>query len=177
MMGLADDPKVKLLGGGFLLTLFALVGIVGFGLVAAFSALVAPPAGASLVLVLLEAVAPYLAASVLMAMLSVVLLVGVVVAAVRSASIPRNDRLARFVRLLERYSPEARRLGLSERLEPTTEERIEDLKQQYVEGEITELEYERRLQDLMSEEGVNDERARREQTGRERKGREREYEW
>jgi hypothetical protein len=51
------------------------------------------------------------------------------------------------------------------------------LKQEYIEGEITELEYERRLQDLMSEEGVNDERARREQTGREGKGREREYEW
>jgi hypothetical protein len=176
-MGLVDDTSVKLLLGGFLVSLFALVGIAGFGLIAALSALGTAPAGASFVFVLLEAVAPYLIASALVGMLSVLLLVGLAVAAVRSASIPRNDRLAGLARTLERYSSDARRLGLSERLEPTTEERIEDLKQQYVEGEITELEYERRLQDLMSEEGVNDERARREQTGRERKGREREYEW
>ncbi|MFC4449279.1 SHOCT domain-containing protein [Halorussus aquaticus] len=163
-MGLADDPKVKLLGGGFLLSLFALVSIVGFGLVAALSAFAAPPAGTPLVFVLLEAVAPYLVASALVGMLSFFLLVGLTVAAVRSASVPRNDRLARFARLLERYSSEARRLGLSERFEPTAEERIEALKQEYVDGEITELEYERRLQELMNEEGVEDERARHEPT-------------
>jgi len=162
MMGLADDPKVKLLGGGFLLSLFALVGLVGFGLVAALSTLAAPPAGASLIFAVLSAVAPYLAASALVGMLSLFLLVGLVVTAVRSASIPRNDRLAGLARTLERYSSEARDLGLSERLEPTIEDRIDLLKREYVEGEITELEYERRLQDLMSKEGVNDERVRRE---------------
>jgi hypothetical protein len=161
-MGLVDDTSVKLLLGGFVLSLFALVGIAGFGLLAALSALGTAPAGASLIFVVLEAVAPYLVASALVGMLSVLLLVGVVVAAVRSASIPRNDRLAGLARTLERYSSEARRLGLSERLEPTTGDRIEELKRRYVEGEITEWEYERRLQDLLSEEGVSDERVRRE---------------
>jgi hypothetical protein len=161
-MGLVDDTSVKLLLGGFLLSLFALVGIVGFGFVAALSALAAPPAGSSLVFVLLEAVAPYLVTSVLVGMLSAVLLVGVAIRAVRSASMPRNDRLADLARTVERYSPEARDLGLSERVEPTTEDRIDQLKQQYVEGDLTELEYERRLQDLLSEENVSDERVRRE---------------
>jgi len=176
-MGLVDDPKVKLLGGGFALSLFALVGLVGFGLVAALSTLAAPPATGSLVFAVLSAVAPYLVASALVGMLSFFLLVGLTITAVRSASIPRNDRLARFARLLERYSSEARDLGLSERLEPTTEDRIDQLKQEYVEGEITELEYERRLQDLMADDSVSDERVRREYERTDRRCREREYEW
>ncbi|WP_137283466.1 SHOCT domain-containing protein [Halorussus salinisoli] len=175
-MGLLDDGKVKLLLGGFVLSLFALVGIAGVGLLAALSALGTAPAEASLVFVLLNAVVPYLVASALVGMLSVFLLVGLAVAVVRSASVPRNDRLARLARLFERYSSEARDLGLSDRLESTTEDRIEDLKQEYVEGEITELEYERRLQDLMSEESVSDERVRRERDRTDRQ-RDREFEW
>lgn len=168
-MGLVDDTRVKLLLGGFLLSLFALVGIVGFGLLAALSALAAPSAG---LFVLLEAVAPYLVASALVGMLSFFLLVGLVVAGVRSASMPRDERLARLARLAERHSSEARQVGLAERFEPTTEDRIDELKRRYVEGEITELEYERRLQDLMAEEGVSDERVR-----RERERTDREFEW
>ncbi|WP_276300481.1 SHOCT domain-containing protein [Halorussus lipolyticus] len=176
-MGLADDPKVKLLASGFALSLFALVGLVGFGLVAGLSTLAGPPAGASLVFAVLSAVAPYLVASALVGMLSLFLLVGLVVTAVRSASVPRSNRLARLARLVERYSSEARELRLSERLEPTTEDRIDQLKREYVEGDITELEYERRLQDLMADDSMSDQRVRREYERTDRNSREREFEW
>jgi hypothetical protein len=177
-MGLVDDTRVKLLLGGFVLSLFALVGIAGFGLLAALSALGTAPAGASLVFVLLEAIVPYLIASALVGMLSFFLLVGVTIAAVQNVSMPRNDRLARVARTVERHSSEARGLGLSERFEPTTEEQIEDLKQEYVEGEITELEYESRLQELLADdEDVNDERVRGKHEWTESKQTEHEFEW
>lgn len=161
-MGLVDDSRLKALLGAFLVSLFLLVALVGFGFVAAVSALAGPTPGAPLLVALLNAVAPYLVASALVGTLSFVLLVGLVVVGVRQASLPRDERLARVGRLVERHSSEAREVGLADRFEPTTEDRIDELKQRYVEGEITELEYERRLQDLMSEEGVSDERVRRE---------------
>ena len=161
-MGIADDGRVKLLFGGLVFSLLALVGVAAFGVVAGLSALFTAPASVPLVVVLLDAVAPYAITAALLGALSFVLTLGLAVAAVRQASMPRSERLAGLARLVERYSGEARRVGLAERFEPTTEERIDELKAEYVEGEITELEYERRLQDLMVEEGVNDERVQQE---------------
>ena len=161
-MGLLDDSRVKILLAGFLLSLFALVAVAAFGLLAAVSALV-QPTSAPLLFVLLDAVLPYVLATAFVGGLSVFLLIWLSVAAVRRASMPRDDRLADLARKVERHSPGARQVGLSERVEPTTEDRIEALKEQYVAGEITELEYERRLQDLMDETGVSGERVRREQ--------------
>ncbi|WP_435179753.1 SHOCT domain-containing protein [Halorussus sp. AFM4] len=163
-MGLADDGRVKLLFGALVFSLLALVGIAAFGVVAGLTALFSAPASAPLIVVLLDAVAPYAITAALLGALSFVLTLGVAVAAVRRASMPRSERLARLARLVERYSDEARRFGLAERFEPTTEERIDELKRRYVDGELTELEYERRLQDLMAEEDVDDARVRRERS-------------
>jgi uncharacterized membrane protein len=174
-MGLVDDSRVKVLLGGFLLSLLALVGVTALGAFAVFTALLDPAAGSSLLVVLLETAAPFVAVTAMLGLVSLLLLVGLAVAAVRSASLPRNERLARITRRIEHYSPDARKLGLSERFEPTTEDRIDELKREYVEGEITELEYERRLQELMSEEGVSDERVRRERDRADRQ-RDREFE-
>ncbi|UPV73414.1 SHOCT domain-containing protein [Halorussus limi] len=175
-MGLVDDSRVTVLLGGFLLSLLALVGVTALGAFAVLSALLDPAAGAPVLVVLLQTAAPFVAVAAMLGVVSILLLVGLAVAVVRSASIPRDDRLARLARKVERYYPDARGLGLSDRFEPTTEDRIEELKQQYVAGEITELEYERRLQDLMGEEGVSDERVRRERDRTDRK-RDREFEW
>ncbi|WP_132057689.1 SHOCT domain-containing protein [Halorussus amylolyticus] len=161
------DGRVKALFAGFVLSLFALVGLVAFGLAAGVSALATPTAGVPLVLALLDAIVPYLAGAVVVALLSVVLLVSLVVSMIRRASLPRSERLARVARGVERVSPQAREKGLAERFEPTTEERIADLKREYVADEIGELEYERRLEDLLDERrgsdehGVRDERPRR----------------
>lgn len=156
-MGLLDDTRVKALLAAFLLSLFALVVTASLGLLAVLSAL-ADPTGGALVFVLLDAAAPYLVASMLVGLLSFLLFVALAVAAVRRASMPRDERLADLARKAERVSPQARKVGLAERFEPTAEERIDDLKREYVAGEITELEYERRLQELMDERDVGDER-------------------
>ena len=169
-MGLLSDTKVKVLLAAFVLSLFALVGVSALGLLAALTALTSPAyAGTPLVFALLDAAAPYVVALLLIGLFSGLSFVALAVAAVRQASMPRNDRLARLARKIERYYPQAREVGLSERVEPTTEDRIDQLKERYVEGEIGELEYERRLQELMDDERVSDERVRRE---RQRSGRE-----
>jgi membrane protein implicated in regulation of membrane protease activity len=143
-MGVFDDAKMKALIAGFVLSLLALVITTTLGLLMGLSALFGPAS-------LFAAVAPYVVASMLSGLLSFALLVALSVAAVRRASVPRDERLATLARRVERVSDEAREYGLAERFEPTTEERIEDLKDEYVAGEITELEYERRLRDLLSE--------------------------
>lgn len=155
-MGLLDDTKVKALLVGFLLSLAVLVATASLGLVAVLSAL-ADPTG-FLPFVLLNAAAPYLVASMLVGLVSFLLFVALSVAAVRRASVPRDERLAELARTVERVSPQARRVDLAERFEPTAEERIEQLKREYVAGEITELEYERRLQDLLREADRGDQR-------------------
>ncbi len=174
-MGLVDDSRVTVFLGGFLLSLLALVGVTALGAFAVLSALLDPAAGTPLLVAMLEAAAPFVAVVAMLGFVSLLLLVGLVVTAVRSASTPRSDRLARLARIVERYSSDARDLGLSEKLEPTTEDRIDQLKQRYVEGELTELEYEQRLQDLMGDDDVSDERIRRERERTDRR-RDREFE-
>lgn len=162
-MGLLGDSKVKAMLVGLLLTIFALVGVSLLGMLAALSALGSATGGTPLAFVLLSAAAPYIVIDVLLGLVVAGLLVGLSIAIAQQASMPRNDRLARMARKVENYYPEAKSVGLSERVEPTTEDRIDQLKQRYVEGEIGEAEYERRLQELMDDEGVSDERVRREQ--------------
>ncbi|WP_440007348.1 SHOCT domain-containing protein [Halomicrococcus sp. SG-WS-1] len=166
-MGLLGDTKVKALVAGLVLSVVLLVGIAAFGLLAALSALGDSAGGAPLLFVLLDAAAPYIVAGLLDAMVAGVLAVALAVTAVRRASLPRNDRLARLAETVERASPKARSVGLSDRVAPTTEDRIDDLKQRYVEGDIGELEYERRLQELMDDESVDADRVRRERSDRE----------
>lgn len=184
-MNLQRDGRVKTLLGGFLLSLVLLVGLAAFGLFAALSALASAATGAPLVFVALDALAPYLAASMLVGALSFLLLVGAMVAAIRRLTLPRSERLARVSRGVEFVSPRARSAGLAERFEPTAEERIADLKQEYVAGEIGELEFERRMAALLDDRDSTASRVgragrvRREhgRANRERKGAEREYDW
>ncbi|SIQ80127.1 Short C-terminal domain-containing protein [Haladaptatus litoreus] len=171
-MGLLGNSKVKALLAGFILSLVLLVGIAALGLLAALSALGNPEyANTPLLIIFLDAAAVYIVAFLLDALFAGLLFVGLVVAAVRNASMPRNDRLAGLVRRAERLHPHASSLGLSERVEPTTQDRMDELKEQYVAGEIGEAEFERRMKRLVDDD-VSDEEVR-----RERRRTEREYEY
>jgi hypothetical protein len=68
-------------------------------------------------------------------------------------SLPRNERMANTMHGLEAAVPPLRALGLADRLEPTVEERRAALTERYVEGELSEREFESKLQALLDEEG------------------------
>ncbi|MDL5361515.1 SHOCT domain-containing protein [Halalkalicoccus sp. NIPERK01] len=87
----------------------------------------------------------------------------------RRVSVPRSDRLASAARRAELRVPPIGTLGLSESLsppEPTPEERAEralaELKRQYVDGEIDEREFERRVDRLVSNASLDEAQAARE---------------
>jgi len=67
-------------------------------------------------------------------------------------SMPRNQRVANVFHGLEAAVPPLRRLGLADRLEPTLEERRATLTQRYVDGELSEHQFETALSDLLNEE-------------------------
>lgn len=152
------DRRVTVLLGAFLLSLFLLVALGAFGLLAVVTALATATGTTPLVFVALDAALPYALGAAFVGMLSFLLLVASAFTAVRQASLPTDERLARIARNVERVSEDAREFGLAERFEPSTEERIEELKAQYVAGKITELEYERRLQELLGEERTSEDR-------------------
>ncbi len=171
-MGVLGDTKVKALLAGLALSLVALVGIAALGLLAALSALGNPEyANTSLLWIFLDSAAVYIVVFLLDALVAGLLFVGLLVAIARQASIPRNDRLAGLVRRVERLHPLTSSVNLSERVEPTTEDRMDEVKEQYVAGKIGEAEFERRMKRLVDED-VSDEEVR-----RERRRTEREYEY
>lgn len=151
-----SNARVRTLFVGFVVSLVLLVGIAVFGTVATLAALGSPAyANTPLVFAFFNAAFPYIVAFLLDGLLAVVLFVWMVSRTVRQVSMPRSDRLALFARLAERVSPWARAVGLSERVEPTTEDRIDELKAKYVADEIDEFEFERRMMRLMDESGTN----------------------
>jgi len=116
------------------------IGVVGVGL-----ALVILLETGSLVAGL-STLVPYVAGVVVLGLLDAVLLVWTVVAALRRLSLPRDDRLAAAAERAEAL-PGLRSLELAERFEPTDEQRRAELRRQYVDGEITEAEFERRVRE------------------------------
>ncbi len=94
---------------------------------------------------------PYAVGVVLLSTLDAVLLVWTVVAALRQLSLPRDDRLAAAAERAERTVPVLRSLELAERFEPTDEQRRAELRRQYVDGEITEAEFERRVREYVDD--------------------------
>lgn len=87
----------------------------------------------------------------------------------RRASIPKNERLASVARRAEREVPLLGTFGLSKSLsppEPSPEEQAErtlaELKRQYVDGEIDEREFERRVDRLVLNDSIEEARAARE---------------
>jgi len=129
--------------------LTAIVGVLG--LVEGLNALFDPAAGGFFLVRVFQAVVQYVIALIILAALDVAFLVGTVVATLRKASLPKSDRLARFAGWAEREYPVLGSLDISDRFDLDPEHRREKLKERYVEGEIDELEFERRMQDLMDD--------------------------
>lgn len=93
----------------------------------------------------LSALFPWAVGTAVLAVADVALLGWTVAVALGRLSVPRGDRLAGLAARAERVVPPLRSLDLAERFEPTPEQRRADLREQYLAGEITETEFERRV--------------------------------
>lgn len=138
-----------------LLLLFAAVvlttlGAVGLGIVGVVATLGALLGGGAVV----QTFGTFLLGTLLLMGVDIVFSVALVRELARQASVPKSQRVAAGLASLESVFPPLASLGLSdvfEPPEPTVEERHEELTHRYVEGELSEAEYERELQALLGE--------------------------
>ena len=112
---------------------------------------------------------PYLPIAGVLFVLAVISGLAFCAALLRRLSLPRSRRLGSAIAGVERHSPALARLDLSSLVrppEPTEAERaenaLEELKRRYVADEITEREFERKLDRLVATDSVDDARAARE---------------
>ncbi len=152
IMGLLDD---RLLAGslaGLVLSIGLLVGVVGYIGVLTVAAIVP---GGSGVDALLGAVIPAALATAVLVATFLLSAIGLAMSVGRRLSVPRSRRAADAVARVERYSDRLAAVGLSETLappEPSIEERVAALKRRYVDGDLTEREFERELRAVVAEE-------------------------
>lgn len=138
--------------GGFVITGVLLIGAGLMGILEGLSALSGGvPASEEFILLMLGAAAEWVVAVIVLGLIAVVFLVATGISLLRNASIPRDDRLVSVVEWLERRYPLLRRFDASEKVEPTTDDRRQELKEQYVAGEMSEAEFERQLAQLMDD--------------------------
>lgn len=139
--------------GGFVVTGVLLVGAGLIGVLEGLSALSSGiPASEEFVLVaMLGAAAEWVVTVLVLGLIAVIFLAATVVSVLRNASLPRGDWLVSIFEWLERQYPVFRRFDVSAKVAPTTEDRKQELKEQYVSGEISEAEFERRLARLMDD--------------------------
>ena len=145
------------LSGGLLLVVMGYLGLIVYSGVAT---------GTPIVDVLLDIAVPVLVSVVFLVALLLFSGIGLLWIVVQNASIPRSERIAILAERVERKYPPLRVLGLSEFLsppEPSADEQAEqalaELKQQYVDGEITEAEFERKVDRLVANESIDEVRA------------------
>ncbi|SFS01585.1 hypothetical protein SAMN05216559_2518 [Halomicrobium zhouii] len=124
--------------------------IVGFLGVSALALLAGAFGGASPGALLADA-AVVVGVAGLLILAEVTLTVAFVVSVVRRLSFPTSDRAAWVFSLLETVLPPIRGLGLSERFAPSLEERERAIKRRYVEGDLSERDFEREMLDLLAE--------------------------
>ena len=146
--------------GGLLVVVLGSVGLV------VYTALVT---GTPIVDTLLDVALPTLAITAGLLVATVFAGVGFAWALVSRVSLPRGERLAALAERAEREYPPLRMAGLSGLLSPpapSSKERAEDalaeLKRRYVEGELDEREFERRVDRLVANESIDEARADRE---------------
>jgi len=138
-----DGRRHRMLAAATLVSTLLTVAVGGYGLGVGLLALLS---SGSLVPAL-SALLPWAVGTVVLLLVDVLLVVWTVAAALRRFSLPTDDCLAALARRAEAGVPGLRSLGLAERFEPTPEERRRRLKQAYVDGEITEAEFERAVRD------------------------------
>lgn len=149
-----------LVSGGLLFVVLGYVGLV------VYSALTT---GTPIVGVLLDMAVPYLPVVAALFVVAMISGLGFIWTLVRRASLPRSERLQSLAQRAEREYPPLERIGMSESFappKPSPEEQAEralgDLKQRYVNDEISEREFERRVDRLVVNESLDEARAARE---------------
>lgn len=144
MRWLADNRHWLLFAATVLSGLSA-AGTAVVGVLATVSVLVT---GGSLVLT----VGGFLLGTLLLGGLTLVFAAALLSAFASRASLPRSQRVATVLHGLEAAVPPLRQLGLADRVEPTPEERRTALEERYVNGELSERQFEAALADLLEEE-------------------------
>jgi membrane protein implicated in regulation of membrane protease activity len=139
--------------GGFVITTVLLVGASLLGILEGLSAFSTgvPTNEEFILLELLGAAAEWVVAVLALGIVALLFLTATVVSVLRTASLPRNDRLVSIVERVERRYPALRRFGAAQRFQPTMEDRQQRLREQYVQGEISEAEFEREMAQIMDE--------------------------
>ena len=139
--------------GGFVITVLLLIGVGLMGLLDAVSVLSGATSysGEFVLVVMLAEAAEWVVIGLGLGLAAVVFLTAAVVSILRAASLPRDDRLVAIVGWLERKYPILRHFDVSERVEPTAADRQQHLKKQYIAGEISEEEFEREMEQLMTD--------------------------
>ena len=138
---------------GFVITTVLLVGASLLGVLEALSAFSTgvPANEESILLELLGAAAEWVVAVLALGIVALLFLTATVVSVLRNASLPRDDRLVSIVERVERRYPALRRFDTAQRFQPTMEDRQQRLREQYVQGEISEAEFEREMAQVMDE--------------------------
>ncbi|ELY57357.1 SHOCT domain-containing protein [Natronococcus jeotgali] len=136
--------------GGFLIAGLLLIGTALLGLADAMSVLSDGTYYGEefVVLAMLGEAVEWVLLGLVLGLVAVGFLAATVVSILRSASVPRDDRLAAVVERLERRYPLLARFDASNRVEPTAEDRRRKLKERYVAGELSDDEFERELERL-----------------------------
>ena len=139
--------------GGFVVSGVLLLGAVLAGLLDGLAALSSgvPRSETAIVLTVLAAAAEWVVIVIALGLVAAVFLAATGVSILRNGALPRDDRLVSLVERLEREYPVLRQFDASGRVEPTVEDRKRELKEQYVEGEISNAEFERRMERLMAD--------------------------
>lgn len=143
----------RLYFGGFVVSLALFVGASLVGLVDGLSALSGgiPASEEFILLAMLGAAAEWVGIVLVLAVVATLFLTATSVSVLRTASLPRDDRLVSIVNWFEQRYPILRQFDVSKRVEPTAEDRQQHLQQQYIEGEITEAEFERKMEQIMDD--------------------------
>lgn len=145
------------LSGGLLLVVIGYLGLIVYSGLAN---------GTPIVDVLLDIAVPVLVSVVFLVVLLILSGISMLWVIVQNESIPRSERIATPTDRVEQKYPPLRILGPSDFLsppKPSADERAEqalaELKQQYVDGEITEAEFERKVDRLVANESIDEVRA------------------
>lgn len=139
--------------GGFVITGILLAGVGMMGLLDALSVLSGGMAYNEefVLLAMVGEAAEWVVIGLVLGLLAVMFLAATVISILRNASLPRDDRLAAIVEWLERKYPPLRHFDVSQKVELTVEDRKQRLKERYIAGEISEEEFERKMEQLIND--------------------------
>lgn len=94
----------------------------------------------------------WILAALVVGVIGISFLAATVISVLRTKAPHRNEKFVPIVERLEREYPILKQFDAAEKVEPTTQERKEKITQQYVDGEISDQEFEREMEQLLGDE-------------------------